>query len=128
MKKPVLSIGARLLGAFAVVLLIMAGMTAIAVSRLQSAQQTTRSLVDDKLARQQLASEWLGAVNLNAARTVSIARSDSLELAEYFEAQLQQGDALVLDIGKRMRQQGLERTVSSSTLPGASSLAQGDGA
>jgi D-arabinose 1-dehydrogenase-like Zn-dependent alcohol dehydrogenase len=128
MKKPVLSIGARLLGAFAVVLLIMAGMTAIAVSRLQSAQQTTRSLVDDKLARQQLASEWLGAVNLNAARTVSIARSDSLELAEYFEAQLQQGDALVLDIGKRMRQQGLERTVSSFTLPGASSLAQGDGA
>ena len=109
MKLPSLSIGARLLAAFAIVLVIMIAMTAIAVSRLHSAHQTARYLVENKLARQQLASEWLGAAVLNGARAVSIAKSDSLELADYFDAQLKQGDARILDIGKRMRALKLDR-------------------
>src|SRR5450830_1019311 len=88
MKLFTLSIGARLIAAFAVVLLIMVAMTSIAVSRLHSAHQTAQYLVGDKLARQQLASKWLSAVELNGTRAVSIARSDSLELAQYFEVQL----------------------------------------
>ncbi len=103
-----LSIGARLIAAFALILLLMAVMTLIAASRLQSAHQATQYLVGDRLARQQLASEWLSAVDLNGTRAVSIARSDSLELAQYFEAQLARGDALIADIGKRMQTQQLD--------------------
>lgn len=80
MKKFCPSIGARLLGAFAVILAIMIAITTIAVFRLQSAHQTARYLVEDRLAMQQLASEWLGEVTLNGTRAVSIAKSDSLEL------------------------------------------------
>jgi uncharacterized pyridoxal phosphate-containing UPF0001 family protein len=39
-------------------------------------------LVYDKLAKQQLTSDLLGVERLNGSRTVAIARSDSLELAE----------------------------------------------
>jgi methyl-accepting chemotaxis protein len=109
MKLFTLSIGARLIAAFAVVLLIMVAMTSIAVSRLHSAHQTAQYLVGDKLARQQLASKWLSAVELNGTRAVSIARSDSLELAQYFEVQLTQGDALITQLVKRMQGQALDR-------------------
>lgn len=103
MKTFSLSIGARLLAAFAIVLAIMIAMTTIAVFRLHSAHETARYLVENKLAKQQLASEWLGAAAVDGARAVSIAKSDSLELADYFEAQLKQGDARINDISKRMR-------------------------
>lgn len=109
MKTFSLSVGARLLAAFAIILAIMIAMTTIAVSRLHSAHQTARDLVENKLARQQLASEWLGAAALNGARAVSIAKSDSLEVADYFEAQLTQGDARVVDIGGRMRALKMDR-------------------
>jgi methyl-accepting chemotaxis protein len=109
MKTSNLSIATRLAAAFAVILFVMVTMTAIAVSRLHSAHQTARYLVDDKLAKQQLASEWLGAVNLNGTRAVSIAKSDSLELGEYFEAELKRGETRILDLGKRMRAQRLDR-------------------
>ena len=46
----------------------------------------TSNLVDDKLAKQQLVSDLLGIERLNGSRTVSIARSDSLELAEHYLA------------------------------------------
>lgn len=108
MKTFSLSIGARLLTAFAIVLAIMIAMTTIAVFRLYSAHQTARYLVENKLAKQQLASEWLGAAAVNSARAVAIAKSDSLELADYFDAQLKQGDARINAISKRMRALRLE--------------------
>lgn len=104
-----LSIGTRLIAAFTIVLLIMVAMTSIAVSRLHSAHQTAQYLVGDKLASQQLTSALLGAIDLNGTRAVSIARSDSLELAQYFEAQLAQGDARITQLAKRMRAQALDR-------------------
>lgn len=104
-----LSIGARLLAAFAIVLAVMIAMTTIAVFRLHSAHQTARYLVENKLAKQQLASEWIGAAAVDGARAASIAKSDSLELADYFEAQLKQGDARINEIGKRMRTLKLDR-------------------
>lgn len=104
-----LSIGARLLAGFAIVLAVMIAMTTIAVFRLHSAHQTARYLVENKLAKQQLASEWIGAAAVDGARAASIAKSDSLELADYFEAQLKQGDARIDEIGKRMRTLKLDR-------------------
>ena len=81
-----------MLAAFAIVLLIMAGMTALSLWRLQAANEQAQLLVNDKLARQQLTAELLGATRLNAIRAVSVARADSLEVGEYFLAQLAAGE------------------------------------
>ena len=70
----------------------MASMSAVSLWRLQSASDTRTSLVDKKLARQQLTSELLGAAELNGLRAMSIARSDSLEVADIFRAQLVAGE------------------------------------
>src|ERR1700712_4136511 len=86
--------GPRLLSAFALILFIMACITSVALWRLHAANETTEYLVNDKLAKQQLASDWLGVTRLNGVRTLSIAKSDSLEGGEFFQAQLSEGDKL----------------------------------
>ncbi|HEX8886629.1 MAG TPA: MCP four helix bundle domain-containing protein, partial [Noviherbaspirillum sp.] len=102
------TIGARLLACFAFLLLMMACMTVVALAQLRATHQTARLLVDDRLARQQLASDWLNAVDLSGAYAVSIAKSDSMELAQYFDALLSRGDALAQALDARMRAQALD--------------------
>ncbi|GAA4020618.1 methyl-accepting chemotaxis protein [Actimicrobium antarcticum] len=86
------NITTRLILSFATVLLVMAAITAVALWRLQAAYDMTDYLVNRKLATQQLAADWLGAVSLNSVRAIAIAKSDSLELEEYFASQLSVGD------------------------------------
>jgi methyl-accepting chemotaxis protein len=86
------STGLRVVASFALVLLIMLCISAVSLWRLQTANDTTSNLVDDKLAKQQLTSELLGATELNGLRAMSIARSDSLEVADIFQAQLTAGE------------------------------------
>jgi methyl-accepting chemotaxis protein len=99
-----LQTGTKIFGAFAVVSLAIVLIAGVALWRMQSADAITHDLVANKLARQQLTSELLGVARLNGVRTLSIARSDSLELADYFQAQLAQGEkevaALELRLGK----------------------------
>jgi methyl-accepting chemotaxis protein len=92
MKITKLNTGARVVLSFAIVLMIMATMSAVALWRLQTADDTTASLVREKLARRQLTSEVLALARLNGVRVAAIARSDSLEVGDYFLAQLTQGD------------------------------------
>jgi methyl-accepting chemotaxis protein len=92
MKITTLHTGARVVLSFALVLLIMATMTAVALWRLQTADDTTASLVHEKLARRQITSELLGLARLNGVRVAAVARSDSLEVGDYFMAQLAQGE------------------------------------
>jgi methyl-accepting chemotaxis protein len=92
MKITTLNTGARVVLSFAVVLLIMATMSAVALWRLQAADDTTTSLVRDNLARRQLTSEALALSMLNGIRAAAVARSDSLEVADYFLSQLKDGD------------------------------------
>jgi len=87
-----LQTGTKILGAFAVVSLAIVIVSIVALWRMQAADATTHDLVDNKLARQQLTSELLGVVRLNGVRAVSIARSDSLEVGDYFQAQLDSGE------------------------------------
>ncbi|WP_426110724.1 methyl-accepting chemotaxis protein [Massilia sp. PWRC2] len=89
---PQLKTGPRVLWSFALVLIVMALITGIAVWRLQAAQQNTEYLVKDKLAKQLLTSELLGTATLNGNSALSIAKSDSAETAEYFQTQLDAGD------------------------------------
>jgi methyl-accepting chemotaxis protein len=93
-------IGTRLLLSFAVVLFLMTLTGALAVWRLNAFDAMARNLVGDKLAKQQLASAWLGAVDLNGVRVAAIAKSDSLEVGDYFAHQLADGDKTIRDIEK----------------------------
>jgi len=120
MKISNVSTGTRVLACFAIVLLIMAGMTAAALWRLRAAEATLTDLVDRKLAKQQLISEQLGALRLNSLRAISIGRSDSQEVADLFQAQLKEGDALLLRLEARLAP--LLQSSEDQTL--ATSLAQ----
>ena len=86
-----LQTGAKVLGAFGIVLVIITVLSAVSLWRMQAADTITSELVNHKFPKQQLASELLGVVQLNGVRTVAIARSDSLELSDYFHAQLEKG-------------------------------------
>ncbi len=95
--------GPRVLTSFAIVLLVMVCITAVALWRLQLANDTTDYLVNDKLSKQQLSADWLGAAKLNGIRALSIAKSDSLEVAEFFQAQLKEGDQSALSIAGKLQ-------------------------
>jgi methyl-accepting chemotaxis protein len=84
--------GTKILGAFAAVSGAIAVICAVALWRMQAADALTNDLVNNRLARQQLTSELLGVARLNGMRTLAIARSDSLEAADYFQAQLAEGE------------------------------------
>lgn len=98
-----LSTGSRVIFSFVLVLAVMASMTTIALWRLQSANDMTEYLVHDKLAKQQLAADLLAAVQLNGERAVLIAKSDSLEVAEYFQNRTTMGEKLVADVEYKLR-------------------------
>ena len=87
-----LQTGTKILGAFAVVSLAIVIISIVALWRMHAADAITNDLVNNKLARQQMTAELLGLTRLNGARAVAIARSDSLEAADYFQGMLTQGD------------------------------------
>ncbi|MGO4382298.1 methyl-accepting chemotaxis protein [Pseudoduganella sp. RAF53_2] len=97
-----LKTGPKVLSSFALVLFVLACITGLALWRLHSAHLTTEYLVNDKLAKQQLASDWLGAEKLNGVRTLTIAKSDSLEVGEFFQAQLGEGDKVANAIEQKL--------------------------
>ena len=92
----------KLIGAFGILSLVIVLIAVVAVWRMHAADVITSNLVDDKLAKQQLTSELLGIARLNGSRAVSIARSDSLELGDYFGAQLAEGRKLASDIEAKL--------------------------
>jgi methyl-accepting chemotaxis protein len=92
----------RVLAAFSLVLFILGMIVALALWRMHAINQLTNQLVAEKLAKQQISSEWLGAVRLNGARAVAIAKSDSLELADYFTESLKAGDADIEVLQQRL--------------------------
>ena len=97
-----LNTSAKLIGAFGILSLVIVIIAAVAVWRMHAADVITSNLVDDKLAKQQLVSDLLGIERLNGSRTVSIARSDSLELADYFQAQLTEGRKNIAAIEEKL--------------------------
>jgi methyl-accepting chemotaxis protein len=104
----------KLIGAFGILSLVIVLIAAVAVWRMHAVDVITSNLVDDKLAKQQLTSELLGIARLNGSRAVSIARSDSLELGDYFGAQLAEGRKLAADIEAKLGK--LPATVQERTL------------
>jgi methyl-accepting chemotaxis protein len=101
MRLKTLHTGTRILGAFAIVSLLILVISTVALWRMQAADALTADLVDDKLAKQQLASELIGMVRLNGLRALAIARSDSLELADLYKDQLARGDKAAAGLAAR---------------------------
>jgi len=87
-----LTTGTKILGSFLLVSLLIVLITAVSLWRMQAADAIARDLVQDKLSKQQLASDLLGTARLNGLRIMSVARSDSLELADLYKAQLEDGE------------------------------------
>lgn len=92
MKRRAITTGLRVAASFAVVLLIMAGMTAISLWRQYDAENAMARIVNETLASQRLTAELLAAIRINGVRALAIARSDSMELSDYFKAQLNDGE------------------------------------
>ncbi|MGH8853532.1 MAG: methyl-accepting chemotaxis protein [Telluria sp.] len=97
-----LQTGTKILGAFGVVSFLLLLISAVALWRMQATDALTTDLVYTKLAKQQLTSDLLGIERLNGARTIAIARSDSLELADYFQSRLAAGRKAATDIEARL--------------------------
>ena len=98
-----LQTGTKILGSFLLVSCLMVLITAVALWRMHAADAITRDLVQDKLAKQQLASDLLGLARLNGLRIMSVARSDSLELADLYKEQLLVGEKRAGEIDAAMR-------------------------
>jgi methyl-accepting chemotaxis protein len=130
-------IRARILAAFGVVMLIIVILSSMAAWRLRDADRLATDLVADKLVRQQLAAGLIAEARLQGLTTVAIARSDSLEVADYFQAQLAQGAKqsarlmaalanMPQDPDERALIAGVERAQSVATGTGAEILKQKD--
>jgi methyl-accepting chemotaxis protein len=102
MRLPALTTGSRILTAFGIVILIMAINSAVAGWRLRAADALATDLVADKLVRQQLAASLIGEARLHALSMVAIARSDSLEVADYFQAEMARGDRQAAQLMRAM--------------------------
>ncbi|TWI69813.1 methyl-accepting chemotaxis protein [Pseudoduganella lurida] len=94
--------GARVVAAFALLLLMLAGVTAASLLSLQKVADNATALVDDKLARQRVTTELLGNERLNALRALSIAHSDSLEVMDYFQQGLNEGGKVTLALQRQL--------------------------
>ena len=92
MRLATLSTRTKILGAFTVLLAVIGIISGVAIWRIHTGGVIARDLVDDKLAKQLLASDLLGVVQLNHLRVMSIARSDSLELADLYKEELARGE------------------------------------
>ncbi|NDP58153.1 MAG: HAMP domain-containing protein [Oxalobacteraceae bacterium] len=103
MKNFQLNIATRLILSFLTVLFVMLVITAVSLWRLQAAHQMTDYLVNRKLANQLQVADWLGASSLNGVRAIAIAKSDSLELEEYFSAKVTAGDAEIKALSAHMQ-------------------------
>ncbi|WP_374360159.1 methyl-accepting chemotaxis protein [Pseudoduganella danionis] len=104
MNIPRFNTGFRVMASFGLLLVLMACMSAVALWRLHTGNASTSILVNEKLAKQQLGSELLASVELNGLRTVSVARADSLEVADLFQAQLDAGEKQLAALEQRLAQ------------------------
>ena len=103
MQKSQTNIATRLILSFLIVLLVMMAITAVSLWRLQAAHQMTDYLVNRKLGNQVQVADWLGAVSLNGVRAIASAKSDSLELGEFFSGQVIAGDKEIAALSAHMQ-------------------------
>jgi methyl-accepting chemotaxis protein len=102
MRLATLSTRTKILGAFSILLLVIGTISGVAIWRIHTGDRIARDLVEDKLAKQLLTSDLLGVTRLNGLRVMSIARSDSLELADLYKEQLALGEQKAADLARAL--------------------------
>ncbi|MGB9989386.1 methyl-accepting chemotaxis protein [Massilia sp. SM-13] len=98
--------GRKISAAFILILALLVAITATALWKLALVADTTTDLVENRLARQQITADLLATSRLNASRALAVARSDSLELADLFLAELAKGDKLAAALQRQLLQGG----------------------
>ena len=83
-----LRIGARLGLGFGLVLALMALMILIGVVRLQDIGNATHTMVERDLVRERIASEWIGIIESNGARSAAVVKSNDPAVQDYFKKQM----------------------------------------
>ncbi|TFW09333.1 HAMP domain-containing protein [Oxalobacteraceae bacterium OM1] len=114
---PSFRIGTRLLLSFGLLLVFGLLVTLLALWRLHSVDGMAKALVNDKLAKQQLAAHWLGVASTAGGQANAVARSDSLEVADYFGQALQAADRELAAIEQRwsgLPQDAAERDLAAA--------------
>ncbi|MDR6213819.1 methyl-accepting chemotaxis protein [Paracidovorax wautersii] len=81
-----LRIGVRLSGGFALVLLLMALMTAVGVWQVRDVAQASSAMTQQPLAMERMISDWYRYVYSAARRTSAIVKSSDPSLAQFFAA------------------------------------------
>jgi methyl-accepting chemotaxis protein len=94
----------KISAAFILILTLLIAITVTALWKLSLVADTTTDLVDSKLARQQITAGLLATSRLNASRALAVARSDSLELADLFLAELAKGDKQAAALQRQLLQ------------------------
>ena len=82
-----MKIGRRLGFGFALILAFSVMITAIAVWRLQTVADATRSMMDHPLLKERMIGDWYSNLNAGIRRTIAVAKSSDLSLGKYFEAE-----------------------------------------
>ncbi|PZP96916.1 MAG: hypothetical protein DI587_18830 [Variovorax paradoxus] len=81
-----LRIGTRLGGGFALILVVMALITAVGLWRLQTVAQATQAMTQQPLAMERMISDWYRYVYSGARRTTAIVKSTDPSLGQFFAA------------------------------------------
>jgi len=78
------SIGRQLAMGFALVLVLVVTIAAIALGRMHGSRLETQAMLDAPLTKERLVSDWFAIVNAGSRRTVAVARSADPALASFF--------------------------------------------
>ncbi|KQP44553.1 methyl-accepting chemotaxis protein [Pseudorhodoferax sp. Leaf274] len=81
-----LRIGTRLGGGFALILLVMALITAVGLWRLQTVASATSDMTQQPLAMERMISDWYRYIYSGARRTTAIVKSSDPSLGQFFAA------------------------------------------
>jgi len=90
MKFSDLRIGVRLGAGFAVILILMAIMAAVGLTRLSAVGATAQKMADEDLVKERLATQWLGNVKENGVRTLAFLKVSDPATLERYRKQMQE--------------------------------------
>src|SRR5947209_2588252 len=95
-----MKIGARLGFGFGLILLLVALMGAIGVSRLQNINDATTTLVQESMQKQKQAQAWLLATSVNGTRTVALFKATDPDVRAFFQKEITAQSARITEIQK----------------------------
>jgi methyl-accepting chemotaxis protein/methyl-accepting chemotaxis protein-2 (aspartate sensor receptor) len=95
-----MKIGARLGFGFGLILLLVALMGAIGVSRLRNINDATTTLVQESMQKQKQAQAWLLATSVNGTRTVALFKTTDPDVRAFFQKEITAQSARITEIQK----------------------------